>query len=225
MRIVAISDTHEDHRRLIIPECDLLIHAGDLTYQGSTVVLRDFNEWVRLLKLKGTIKECIAIAGNHDLTLADRQRRKQASRAFTDFIYLKDESVEYGGLKFWGHPWTPTFGNWGFMHAPGPMADIVRRIPKDIDVLVSHGPPQGVLDYVDRDENVGCKFLRKYVDEQKHKLKLHVFGHIHEQYGIQSFDRQETLFVNASSLDDRYELVHWPIVLEYDVVNNIVERA
>lgn len=50
-----------------------------------------------------------------------------------------------------------------------------------IDIMVTHGPPLGILDQTHRGEAVGCKHLRRAVE--RCKPRLHVFGHIHEAAG------------------------------------------
>jgi len=87
------------------------------------------------------------------------------------------------------------------------MAEKWKLIPNDIDILITHGPPNGILDLVPRkgwDENTGCEELRKKVEEIAAfgRLKLHVFGHIHCGYGTaEEFGMK---FVNASNCDEAY---------------------
>jgi Icc-related predicted phosphoesterase len=83
----------------------------------------------------------------------------------------------------------------------------------DTDILITHGPPYGILDSTQRNEHVGCKALYERV--QLIKPKLHVFGHIHESYGRQQDSgQQSTIFVNAATCNLRYESVQSPIVVE-----------
>lgn len=60
-------------------------------------------------------------------------------------------------------------------------------IPTNTDVVITHGPPYKVLDKVDHDEcsdiNVGCPILFQHITERI-KPKYHIFGHIHESYGV-----------------------------------------
>src|SRR5579863_6916609 len=99
-------------------------------------------------------------------------------------IYLDDSGIEIEGLKIWGSPVQPEFCSWAFNRKRG--KEIARhwaKIPEDTQVLVTHGPPVGILDEVDRGiisgveggrEHVGCEELRKRVDESK-DLKLHCY--------------------------------------------------
>ncbi len=144
MRLVCISDTHSQHDDIdLIPDGDVLIHAGDCLGRGSIFELEDFDYW--LGELPHPTK--ILIAGNHDWCF--QTRPNEARKLVTNAIYLEDSGVTIGGLKFWGSPITPTFRNWAFNRDRGP--DIAKHwdlIPDDTDVLVTHGPPEGIFDTV-----------------------------------------------------------------------------
>ena len=45
MRIVAIGDTHTKHRKLQVPDGDVLLFAGDGEFR-SALDLIDFNNWI-----------------------------------------------------------------------------------------------------------------------------------------------------------------------------------
>jgi Icc-related predicted phosphoesterase len=83
-------------------------------------------------------------------------------------------------------------------------------IPVGTDVLITHGPAFGLHDIVVNGTNTGCKDLLQRIIEVK--PKVHVCGHIHEGYG--SIKKGETRFINASVLNESYELVNKPIVFE-----------
>jgi Icc-related predicted phosphoesterase len=84
-----------------------------------------------------------------------------------------------------------------------------KLILVNTDVLVTHGPPFGILDLIG-DEHVGCDQLLKEVN--KVKPKVHLFGHVHEVYGC--LEGRDTKFINASILDDRYEVRNLPVSFE-----------
>jgi predicted phosphodiesterase len=109
MRIVCISDTHGRHRDLEIPECDLLLHAGDITGRGEPFILRDFNAW--LAGLPASHK--VVIAGNHDETL--ERNRHWARNMLSNATYLDREATEIEGVRIFGFPLTPRYGSWSFM--------------------------------------------------------------------------------------------------------------
>ena len=122
-------------------------------------------------------------------------------------------------VKIWGSPWQPEFYNWAF-NLPRQGAELKavwNMIPSDVDILVTHGPPNGHLDYVDyAKQNVGCELLRDRIDLIK--PKIHVFGHIHSSYGYK-FDGT-THFFNAAVLDERYNFTQKPLTVEWDPKTN-----
>ncbi len=153
------------------------------------------------------------IAGNHDFLF---ERDPAAARALVPpgITYLQDGGIAIDGLKIWGTPWQPTFFDWAFNLARGPeMAAKWALVPDDTDVLVTHGPPAGTLDLIPGDppESVGCEDLAARLPRLT-RLKLHVFGHIHEGYGRVSEGGR--VFVNASNCDARYRPVNPPVVVD-----------
>ncbi|GHT47026.1 hypothetical protein AGMMS49965_24880 [Bacteroidia bacterium] len=104
------------------------------------------------------------------------------------------------------------FGGWAFNRNRG--EDIRKHwqlIDKDVDVLITHTPPFGILDRTISGGHSGCEDLLKAVN--RIKPRYHLFGHIHEAYGtVQS---GETTFVNGSVLDDLDVMRNEPVVLKY----------
>ena len=133
----------------------------------------------------------VVIPGNHDFIVEDASRRA----LITNATLLINQSVEIMGLKFWGSPTTPLLGE-----AFGVVSDTVRAklysgFAADTDILVTHGPPYGILDKAPgSDHHEGC--LQLLVAVQRLKPMLHVFGHVHGAYG--TYDTNDTLFVNAA---------------------------
>lgn len=207
MKIVLISDTHGRHERLKLPEGDMIIHAGDVGMRGNKQESLDFMNWFSSLDY--TYK--VFIAGNHDFYFEKTSSDELKKLIPENVMYLNDSGVTIEGLKLWGSPVQPWFFDWAFNRYRG--AEIKRHwdlIPQDTDILITHGPAHGVLDKVVRGPRVGCEELIKRI--QTVKPELFVFGHIHEAYG--QYKIQKTLFVNASVLDERYQLVNQPVVVE-----------
>jgi len=213
-RLVCISDTHESFLK-VVPEGDILIHAGDFTYKGKIEEIQKFNNWL------GTLphKHKIVIAGNHDLTFdVDYCNRKNikvdahdTKNLLTNCIYLQDSEVTVEGLRIYGSPWQPAFCDWAF-NVKGDEAIKVKwdMIPTGIDVLVTHGPPKGHGGVCKSKIDAGCPELLKAI--KRTKPVLHVAGHIHEGYGVSK--EEETVFVNASSVNYRYNMTNNPIVVD-----------
>lgn len=217
-RIVFISDTHLKLKELEIPEGDILIHSGDATMQGKTREIMTFNDELETIKDK--FKRIVFIPGNHDFGFQNNAREAiPALKNATDILI--DKSVTIDGLKIYGSPWQPWFYNWAFnfyefdAFGGGTQAQYKwSQIPDDTDILVTHGPPYGILDevlrYDEEIEHTGCPWLLQRIKVVK--PKIHAFGHIHEGYG--SITIEETTFINASSCDEKYKAVNKPIVID-----------
>ena len=210
VRIVCISDTHGQHTKLSVPDGDVLIHAGDfMAFGDRPKEVVDFNQWLG----KQPHGHKVVIAGNHDLMF---ERHPGAARELLgNAIYLENSGAKVAGLTIWGSPVQPEFNNWAFNVARGAA---IRRywkmIPANTDVLVTHGPPFGVLDKAHPSSaHLGCEELAKAVEQIK--PRLHVFGHIHGGHGWSS--GKDTQFVNASVVNEAYRLVHEPQVVEIEV--------
>jgi len=213
LRIVCVSDTHNCHEQIDLPDGDILIHAGDFTTSGTSEQVGSFNRWFSAQPHKHKV----LIAGNHDW-LFERNNEFARRLIRSNVIYLQDSEVEIEGLRIYGSPWQPRFFDWAFNLDRGDeIARKWRLIPSDIDILVTHGPPNGILDTVPRKwgiELTGCEELRKRVEQiaALGRLKLHVFGHIHCGYG--SHEEFGVRFVNASTCDEGYDPTQPPIVVE-----------
>lgn len=217
MRVVCLSDTHNRHSELRVPEGDLLVHAGDATMRGEPAEIRAFDDWLGRLPHRHKI----VIAGNHDWLF---ERDPTAARELiTNAIYLQDTAATIGHVRVWGSPWQPWFFDWAFnLQRGAPLKDRWDLIPSDTDLLITHGPPHGVRDEVHRplartndsasraDAHVGCEELLTAI--ARVRPRLHVFGHIHEGYGQET--RGETTFVNASNCDRSYRPINPPVVVD-----------
>lgn len=193
MRIACISDTHGFHRHLDVPQADILIHAGDFSTPRATVEeLDDFNAWLAELPHKHKI----VVAGNHDKLLeADP---KLARSRLSAAVYLEQSSTVIEGICFWGCPVTPVLPHMAFAAARGNAAKFWDRMPTETNVLVTHGPPFGILDKEEIwGEHMGCLQLNKAV--QRVRPRLHVFGHIHGGRGREAWPNG-TQFVNCAAV-------------------------
>lgn len=207
MRIVCISDTHDFHNEVVIPQGDILIHAGDCTGWGRMDQFKDFVDWFSGIHYKYKI----FIAGNHDWCLF--RSKEECTKLMTNIIYLEDESIEIEGLKIYGTPWQPEFCNWAWNLPRNSelLAEKVEKIPNDTNILITHAPPAGILDKTLEGESTGCELLLDKLNSLQ-QLKMHIFGHIHEDYGVKL--EKNITFVNASICTRQYYPDNKPIVVE-----------
>jgi len=210
IKIVAFSDTHR--KRPDIKESgDILIFAGDDDIY-NVEHLADFVFWFKDLNFTHKIM----IAGNHDFYLQNVPFAKEYLKE-NNVVYLEDSSVEVEGLKIYGSPYTPTFMSWAFMEDEAKLGKRFNKIPKDIDILVTHGPAYGALDQIvpgqnpqyNKGKHLGSVSLKETVDKLQN-LKYHIFGHIHGSYGSRG------VALNASICDEQYNPVNKPIVVCID---------
>jgi Icc-related predicted phosphoesterase len=190
LTLVAIADTHMFHDSLVVPDGDILIHAGDMCRFGSPEELEIARDFLKALPHR--IK--IVVAGNHDRAFEDQP---EAARAlFKDFIYLQDQMCILEGIMFYGSPWTPAFNDWAFNLPRGaPLAEKWALIPEGVDILITHGPPFGIGDENAIESRKGCQDL--LVRVQKIAPKLHLFGHIHQNRG--HWEVGATTFINVTT--------------------------
>jgi Icc-related predicted phosphoesterase len=187
LQIVILSDTHQLEGDVQVPSGDVLIHAGDFTFFSKSLkAILDFNHWLGELPHR-----CVVVPGNHEFFLeSDPSRRSLISNA----TVLINEGVEIQGLRIWGSPVTPLYGGAFCLSSSEDRRRLYTQIPEDIDVLLTHGPPYGILDSSpDSGMHSGCRELFDAV--MRVRPKLHVFGHVHGAHGI--FITDHTTFVNA----------------------------
>lgn len=222
MRIICISDTHckhyklnDDLQKIGYEENDIIIHAGDCTSMGYTNEVLNFLKWFGALQYEHKI----FIAGNHDFYFEEHDDISDEFKAM-GIIYLMDQMVEVNGLKIYGSPWQPEFNDWAFNVSRGnSIAKKWKKIPNELDILITHGPAYGILDDTIQGLRVGCEELYKKI--MIVKPKIHICGHIHYGRGYKPYN--DTAFVNASSLDESYDNTNKPIVLTLDNDKDIVD--
>ncbi len=206
MYIVTISDTHGQHRKLKLPDADMIIHAGDVSASGSVHEVTDFLQWFGNLPFQYKL----FIAGNHDFWLEDIHRNELNSLVPAGMVYLNDSGCIIEGLHIWGSPVTPRYHDWAFNRSRGAEINCHwNLIPPDTDILVTHVPAAGILDRNAANESLGCEDLLKRVREVR--PRYHICGHIHEGYGI--FETEHTCFINACVLDKhKKQLMNKPVL-------------
>lgn len=210
MRIWHISDTHTYHNLLEIPEgIDMVIHSGDCSnprdpYNNEPEV-REFIDWYKQLP----IEYKVFVAGNHDTSI---EKRLVTKKDFKDngITYLENEYVTICGVKLFGSPHTPQFGQWAFMKDRVKLERFWSKAINELcDIIIVHGPPKGILDKsYDRNnymESCGDKSLLNRVLEVEPSYMC--FGHIHNtkdiiNAGVFKLSNSKTLFSNGSVVTD-----------------------
>ncbi len=233
LRFVFISDTHNQTDNLKLPEGDILLHAGDFSQTGLPSEVQHFIRYLE--SVQNQFQHVIVIAGNHELPFDVENYGKGVSAFYhknkkidgkalkesikSKFTYLEDELVEISGIKIYGSPWQPVFGDWAFNLKRGEEClEKWKMIPNGVDVLVTHGPPLGHGDRCQDGARAGCMELLSTI-QLRVKPKYHVFGHIHEGYGITTDGL--TTYINASSVNLRYKQVHQPIIFDIPIPNSV----
>lgn len=216
MKILLISDTHRNHPDLSVYKdlADIVVHAGDLTGRGGRYETED--ELFMLGLNKKYFRKIIFIPGNHDFFFEHSWDEAVKMAEENGICVLNDSGVEVDGVNFWGSASTPEFCSWAFNRKRGEeIREYWDLIPDDTDVLITHGPPYGILDRVNNDiqddKHQGCQDLLKTVVERV-KPQIHVFGHIHEGYGYK--EANGIHFYNVSYVDENYVPGQSPIVVE-----------
>lgn len=185
------------HHLIDLPKADVLVHCGDAMNWGSYDEMAIFFNW--FTNTPYTYR--IFIAGNHDIQL------QKIGKQLPDWVYpdkfhfLWDSGVTIEGIKFYGSPWVTTInGRWAFEQNEFELERHFIRIPGDTDVLITHGPPYGILNDV-YGRHIGSQALRTRVE--KLRPRYHFFGHCHEDFGaferVYQDDGRSTVFCNAAT--------------------------
>lgn len=199
LKVCSISDSHQHPLPKILEgvEADILIIAGDWSMQATFKEIADFKEGLKAVRPQfGSV---VIISGNHEVGIANNPNLMQEieqecnikylCNSFTSVMrYYSDAPVEAPDeyVYIYGSPYTPKFGGWAYMGYPDEMQKNWARVPEGLDILVSHGPPFGILDTVDTllgPQSVGCEELRKRLDSMDAPPSVVLFGHIHRNHG------------------------------------------
>lgn len=221
MKLWHISDTHGYHERLTIPtDVDILIHSGDAANTRNifenTGEIFLFLEW--LGQIKKSFKHIVFVPGNHDTWIEKNEKKARLICEKEGINLLINQAIELEGIKFWGSPLTPEFGcDWAYNRDRGKIGKTWNNIPLDTEILITHGPPKGVLDVSQNRQReyelTGCSALASRIESLK-SLKLNAFGHIHDgpdgrwrNQGI--VIRDKVVYSNAACVTDGKDSLHY----------------
>ena len=210
MKICCLSDTHQHHKKIKMPEVDMIIHAGDFTYRGELDEVKKFLQWYGEQKAKYKLLVC----GNHEVEISKQPFQLLQQMCEDQGIrILNNNHTIVEGLTIFGSPNSNKFGHgWAYNSTENELENIYSSILPDTDVIITHGPAYGRLDRVLMGNCVGSMALTKRISELSN-LKLHVTGHIHESRG--TLIRNGVLTVNAAICGIPYtDVIINPIVVE-----------
>lgn len=194
-----------------VQHADVAIHCGDLTdeskieeFRTAIQLLKDidaplklviagnhdftldipvFEKKVAEVEARQSIEPGLlkSVFGNYG------EARQPFEEAKTDGIIFLDQGTHRFNLSngalltVYASPYTPTLslGDWGFQYLREQKHDF--SIEQGIDVVITHGPPKGIMDYTDSRQRAGCSTLFEAV--ARARPRLHCFGHIHEGWG------------------------------------------
>jgi len=219
-KIVALSDSHNATKRVEMSDGDILVHAGDFSFQGKALEIQDFIEWMK----SQPHKHKLWISGNHELGIEDFPSNTEVIDKECGSTYIHDKVVEIEGLKFFGCNFTPEFNNWAF-NLTERQSKIFWENAPECDVVVCHGPPYGYCDSVtpeySHERPLGCPHFLEYI--KRTQPLLVIAGHIHGSHSQRKImkheDGTETLVVNVSVMDESYTVVAPATVITIDENN------
>ncbi|CAL3965058.1 unnamed protein product [Diplocarpon coronariae] len=206
-RFVCISDTHNagPGGAFKLPKGDVLIHAGDMTNQGTFSELKKTIEWLE----EADFEAKILVAGNHDITLdsefysqyglyfhnqnpQDTAKCQELLERSPSIQWLKHESAvvslvspsgPHTTFKIFGSPYSPTNGMWAFGYSTEEATNIWDQIPLDSDIVVTHTPPKYHCDERKDRRAAGCEALRHAL--WRVRPRMAVCGHVHDARGVE----------------------------------------
>lgn len=213
-KILATSDTHFQFDSSKWPTCDVFIHAGDLMMSGEE------KEWTGvsdcLKQVRAPVK--YLIPGNHDRRIErfESLSQKELEDRGVNLV-LPSSPVVYlpSGHSMFCLPYVTNLPQWSYSKTEKKIMDYLYgwwSWPDGPDIVVSHGPPYGILDKVPQEGSVGSKAAKSWWSLRRKKPKIWIFGHIHEGYGSEVVG--DTAFYNVSHCDARYKKVNPPVEIE-----------
>lgn len=218
-KIVCISDTHNYHKRVVVPDGDILVHAGDFCGRGDPLEVGHFLDWME--GLPHNLK--LVVPGNHDICVyEDDYVRGEFKKSGIRLLIDEEHTDMRSGLTFYGVPWTPDFypENWVYQYSQAGCTpeEIWAKVPDHTDIIISHGPPHGCADQIAMGApHLGSTHMRDCIHDRKDTLLGVICGHIHGGYGHHSYDATDpnaVNIINAAINTEGYTPTNAPIVWE-----------
>lgn len=207
MKICCISDTHQHHKKIKMPDCDMIIHAGDFTYHGELTEVIRFLDWYE----KQDAKYKLLVCGNHEVVISGQFDLLKSMCEDKGITLLHNSHTVIEGLTIFGSPYSRKFGNWAYMADETDLANIYDTILPNTDIVITHGPAYKQLDWC-QNGHVGSTALEHRLTELTN-LKLHVTGHIHESRGVMYNGKY--VIINAAICGIPYtDVIFNPITVE-----------
>ncbi|KAJ4326310.1 hypothetical protein N0V84_003176 [Fusarium piperis] len=207
---------------------DVAIHCGDITDDSKLHDFKQTIELLK--EIDAPLKIVIAGNHDFSLDdLAFEQKIVEASRLAQEDLEdsIKTEYGDYGDarrlfdehedtwfleegshqfalangalLRVYASPYTPTTGNssdWGFQYSGA--HDFA--IEKGTDIVVTHGPPHGIMDMTTERQRIGCP--RLFAAVARAQPRLHCFGHVHSSWGAKLVAWRPTISDKPSHFSD-----------------------
>ena len=227
MKIVAISDMHGYLKD--VPECDLLLIAGDILPLRIQFDMKASLEWLEEVFIpwaeRQQCEKVVFIAGNHDAVFDELGLVEEITDIFMDhshwLTYLENESIKLNirgeRISIFGTPYCSMFGEWSFMLEDDELEKVYKNIPDEVNIILSHDAPYGTSDVCSEgpaknEGHIGNKPLAKALENVKFDLLIH--GHLHTS-NHEAEELNGGLVYNVSLLDENYKPAFEPLELEY----------
>jgi len=214
-RIAFFSDTHMREDLVFPDNVDLFIHCGDILEDGT---FAELERAVNYFKSNLNGREMLFTPGNHDHVF-------ETSRANEAIKLMKDAGIKYyadagevilkNGLELSVYflPWIPEISSkHSFSINDEDRKKYIDKIPSNIDILVTHGPPENILDKGLAGMSFGDHLLANKLTLIRHNLKLHAFGHVHESRQIFKSGLGSPIFMNCTNAE-KYHTHPWIVEL------------
>lgn len=232
VRLIAVSDLHgctsfwDVAETAIRQSANIVVVAGDVqtAYRDRVPSSAFHDDFIKpVLHLCKFGIEVVLTPGNHDFYLRKCLGANNRRRFTSNLHVLCDRGDKILGLKFYGTPWVPTInGQWCYEEDDELLMQHFERIPGNLDVLVAHSPPLGILNEqwdvsMQNDPSMwthfGSSALRRIVERKRPRCV--VCGHIHTgDHGLNVCG--SSALVNVSMIDERYQKAFDPAEILFD---------